>query len=277
MTRTKYTYSQDSLWKLASVAGPKVPLDTSSQGGTGSTVVLAPTAVDTNWQRAAIPLTSTGRRQHPSTHQFDTRVHDGTCGRYEYVHFRDAWGQPLIAVDPLHDTTTITPDDVRNPYVVANAAGGHDEYEFDQVGRLTLAQPAGGLETNYAYGVFSQLDSTYGPHLPRLEYYLHATNGRVDSSKVNGAQRTTFTYDSWNRLTEVQDTAGHSWQYYYDDSTTTTMAKPTRRVVQLERARLGENVRWRGARLHGATRRFARSLSGRLRVLRPHESASCFA
>jgi RHS repeat-associated protein len=216
---TKFVYATDSSWKLSQVVSPAVPVDTGTNGPTGSTQRQSPTVTYTNWQTAGVPHVRTDVT--PGRPVVTSSVGATVVGALQdtSTFTPDRWGEGLILVDALHDTTTIARDNNGYPRSIAHADGGHASLFYSSAGLLSSQAPPGGVNTFYGYGVYGQVDSIYGPQSPETEMFLNATHGgRVDSTKINGAAKTAYTYDGLDRTTQIVDPAGHTQLFsYWDD------------------------------------------------------------
>ena len=213
---TTYTYVSGGAGKLSSIAAPRVPIDS---GSTGTVVTVRPTVTYQPWQLVGVPsgLTDT---LHQATPVLTTSIVGTVVGaagdRTTYT--VDRWGEPLVLVDALQDTTTFSRDPSTGlAYLVASPNGGHVWNQFTN--GLVTTQIASGHDTlSFRYGIFAQLDSAWGRHTPLTTYHLRTNDGLPDTVRVNGLLQASYFYDLRHRLTEVTDAAGHTSQYAYDDN-----------------------------------------------------------
>jgi len=214
---TKYVYATDSSWKLAQVVAPAVPVDSAS---TGSTVSKTPTMTYQNWQTAGVPhvTTSSGSQfTAVATSSVTGTVADAQSNTSTFT--VDNWGQTLVSVDALNDTTTVTRDGAGYPQSVSYPNGGLDRFAYTS-GLLTYKQSSGGDSVYYKYGSDAQMDTLKGTHRSTVIFYLSSTNGRTDSSRVNGdAAKTSYWYDTYQRVDSMVDNGGHKTTYGFDATT----------------------------------------------------------
>ena len=212
---TMYVYAADSSWKLAQIIAPPVPIDSAS---TGSPVTESPTTNLQSWQMSGVPHTATSETSQATPVLTSSIVATVTNAEHHTSTYTpDQWGQPLIAVDALNDTTTITRDANGYPSVIKHPGGGHDQFSYTN-GLLVWKQPAGGDTVYYSYGAFNQLKQVSGRHRSTTVMYLEAANGLVDSTAVNGVttNHVWYTYQPYVRVDSTVDVMGHTTYSSYD-------------------------------------------------------------
>jgi len=214
---TKYVYATDSSWKLNKMISPAVPIDATSSG---SPTTQPDTVTFQAWQTAGVPHTATSASSPFLPVATSAVIATVTDAQHNTTTFTpDAWGQALLTVDALNDTTSVTRDSAGYPHSISYPTGGLDQFNYS-LGRLTYKQSSGGTPVYYRYGMGSQLDSVYGTHRSTVIFYLSATNGRTDSSRVNtDAAKTVYKYDGYQRVDTMTDNAGHTTVNAYDATT----------------------------------------------------------
>jgi len=211
------TYSSIS-GKLLTDSLPSVPIDS----GAGGTQLGRPVMQYALWANTGVPSTSTATTRAPVILRDTTgdRITD-PIGRITKV-IPDVWGQAYITTNPQGSVTTV----FRNgfyPKVIKAYDGSIDSVIYTN-GLLTAKKAAGGSWAYYHYGVFGQVDSTWGAATVTQRLFLQSTTGRVDSARVTRITDSVtvlhpvirYTYDAQNRVISHMDESGHVDSTLYD-------------------------------------------------------------
>jgi len=214
---TKYAYAQDSSWKLASVTSPAIPIDSAS---TGTATLRSAVTLSRAWQTSGLAYTPTSQTSQFAPVLTSAATATVTDPEHQTSTFTaDPWGQPLVTVDALGDTTTVTRDGAGYPRTIAYPNGGHDQFVYTN-GLLTFKQSAGGQPVTYTYGPLNRLSTITGPHRPTVTYTINPTTGRISVRKINSDTATVrLRYDALQRVDTIIDRAGHATYFAYDPVT----------------------------------------------------------
>jgi|GEM_PF-1537671 len=154
-----------------------------------------------------------------STYNLNNQVervtqHDGTYSEYRY----DGVGRVLTQTNALGKQTTYRYEDNIRRVTVTDPLTRQTKYNYDKAGRLSTTidahQPP--RTTTYGYYDDDQLQSIdySDPSTPDVTYTYYNTGLR--ESMIDGTGTTSYGYDSLNRLTSVQDSAGRVMTYTLD-------------------------------------------------------------
>ena len=213
---TRFTYRSDNSWKLASVTGPRVPVD----AGNGTTTMQAPMVLDSAWQPLGVPTSSTsGTPAVPlATALVVASVTDPAGHRTRFS--VDHWGEPVTTWDALGDSLTITRSGML-PIKIPSLMGGVDSIRYNSAGLPVALYPAGRDSTVLAYGSgFATPDSIWGPHQISERMVLDSV-GNIASIKYAG-QPSSIEYDFHDhhgRDTVIFDPLSHIMRIHYDAGT----------------------------------------------------------
>jgi RHS repeat-associated protein len=207
---TSFTYGADSSWKLATIALPRVSVDSG-----GSTLQRRPSIVYAPWDTAGVPYVLTAVTAKVPTPVSAIQEYITDPGGHRTRFTVDRWGQPLVMVDP-GGTTTITREGIFAT-VVDHPDSTSDSFSHDGAGLLTASWPAHEhTRTTITYGAYAQPISVNSG--TQVITYSRGVSGRVDSLRANGALHK-FYYDSLFRDTLEIDPDGHRMRFHYDAGT----------------------------------------------------------
>ncbi|MFN2400300.1 MAG: RHS repeat-associated core domain-containing protein, partial [Gemmatimonadaceae bacterium] len=204
--------------KVDSVSLPQVAIDAGNGSTTNQTIVLKYRA----WQHAGVPTTSTysALAAPISPDSMTGRLIDG--GGDTTTFNPDRWGQPLWSRNALAQVTTIyrTQTSRPEPDSIKSHTGSVERFAYTGA-FLTAYTNATGTVTNYRYGSYGQLDSTYGSSQPTTRYFRDNTKGgRVDSVRAttNATKKTRYYYNATykDRPDSTKDPEGHRTTFRYD-------------------------------------------------------------
>lgn len=206
---TSYTYDTVS-WKLTTVTLPTIAVDA---GSGGSTVNAKPVVKYQPWQTIGSPIHSTVSTAAPPV-RIDTLMAavtdaDSVTSRFTV----DRWGQPLVVVDALHDTTTIQRT---GPFAtqVTSPLGQVDTYSYSGP-FLTQSHPHDQTATTYDYDAWGMVNSVSGGGGPTQTIVYDPTHHWL-IGKIDGAYPDTTFLDTHGRDTASVDPLGHRTQVHYD-------------------------------------------------------------
>lgn len=209
---TTFVYDTNS-WKVSEVHLPQIPVD----AGSGTTHDSIPIIKYQSWQGVGVPTVHTSITSTAVAPLQTAIVGRVVDPRGQPIRFTpNPWGQPIQLYDTLGNTQTITYQNYL-PTVIHEIDGSYDSVTYSKTLVASVRQ-AGKPRRYYHYGVFGQVDSTWGSGASVERYYLNSLTGNVDSIKTAGVSMNMerLTYDSLGRLTVDVDPAGHTTRYHYD-------------------------------------------------------------
>jgi YD repeat-containing protein len=199
-----------------STARPAVPIY-----GAGT---LRPTTRFQAWQTAGVPYTPTNVTplNPPWTSDAQGRVTEpgGAVTRFTV----DRWGQPVILINALGDTTASTYDAAGRlvKRVLPTYGGVSDSIARDTFGLATYKKVATAPAINLRRAPYGQVDSLWGvvtsDGVPIQRPFI-GLNGRVDSVAVAGVTRQHTWYDSRGRVDSTLDAKQQFVARYHYDAT----------------------------------------------------------
>ena len=137
---------------------------------------------------------------------------DGTVLLYGY----DANGNQTKQTDAAGHTTEYAYDTLDRPASLTDPLGRTTKFDYDGVGNRTSLTDPSGQTTSFDYDAANQLVSTkYSDGQTAGVSYKYDDNGRRTAME-DGTGKTTFSYDSLNRLTSSTNGAGATIAYGYD-------------------------------------------------------------
>jgi RHS repeat-associated protein len=206
------TFAYDAVTrKLVQVTSPSVLVDANSTGSPSATNLVTHYQP---WQTVPLPTqpTSSSALANPilvSTIQGTVTAPSGAVTRLT----PDRWGQPLLAIDALNDTTASQRDTNGFPLRITYPSGPADLYAYNQA-FVTAKARTGGTVINYTYGAFGQIRQVSGAGIATQTFALGA-RGHVDSTTVDGST-TRFYADAFGRDTLTVDAIHDSTRIGYD-------------------------------------------------------------
>lgn len=205
---TSYFYDASS-WKLDSVALPAVPID-------GQQQPQSPVIRMLSWQRIGVPTTISDSTTHLASAPLTDTIRAQVTGPVQDVtkFTADRWGQPLISIDPLGDTTKVIRSGIFATSVT-NPLGQTDTYSYNSSGLLATATPYGQSTTNLSYDTWAMPSQVSGGNAPTITRSFNASS-RAITTTVAGSYVSTDSLDTLGRVFFSQDPAGHTMRYHYD-------------------------------------------------------------
>jgi RHS repeat-associated protein len=205
---TTYYYDANS-WKLDSIAMPAVPID-------GQPQPQSPVLRMRSWQRVGVPTTLTDTTTHlaaaPETDTIRALVIGAIRDTAKFT--TDRWGQPLISIDPLGDTTTAVRSGI-NATSVTNPLGQTDTHSYNSNGLLTNSTPYGQPTTTISYDAWAMPSQVSGGNAPTITSSYSAVS-HIITITVAGSFVGIDSLDARGRVFYSQDPAGHKTRYHYD-------------------------------------------------------------
>ena len=202
---TTYYYDASS-WKLDSIALPAVPIDGQGQP-------QRPTTRLRSWQRVGVPTTST-YSTFATAPMLDTIYALAVGAIQDTTRFTaDRWGQPLVSIDPLGNTTTVVRTGIFATSVT-NPLGQTDTYVYTN-GFLTSSTPYNQPTTYISYDAWGMPSQVSGGNAPTTTRTFNAT-ARTITTTVDGSYVSTDSLDFRGRVYFSQDAAGHVSRTHFD-------------------------------------------------------------
>jgi RHS repeat-associated protein len=184
------------------------------------------------WQVKGVPYTAT------ATTPFTPPAADTVYGRTTepggaVTRFTvNRWGQPLLTVQPLGDTTQVAytadglPAVVRRP---GYGPGEADTVRYGAGGLPTYVRKAGLAAQNIRYAGYAQADSTWGQGQPGVHNFI-GYRGRVDSVRIGGtptsaAVQQRLFYNTRGQVDSVKDAGNIRLQKNTYDAATGNLAQ----------------------------------------------------
>lgn len=207
-----FLYGSDPSWKITGVRSPTVTID--DVNGTPQDVMLV-TGYQP-WQTVGVPFTPTTAAAPASPVKVAAvaAVVTDPAGHQTRMTV-NSWGQPLTVTDAVGNVAKTEYNTNGQPTVIWTPTGAVTQYGYSGP-FVTSVTPPGQGSTYFTYGAWGQLKQQYGAG-PTIDYYTTDTaRGRLDSTKVGGQFKTTFSYDSRGRLLTTTDPKGHTTTYTYE-------------------------------------------------------------
>jgi RHS repeat-associated protein len=181
-------------------------------------------------------LTATNADGETTTNTFDadneltsTTLPDGTTTSTTY----DDDGNVLTQTDGNDQTTTYTYNDLNQRITSTNPDDHETIYTYDGAGNLLTKEDPEDRTTTYCYDADNELtavsysDDCASPNIA----YTYTDDGQVHTM-TDGTGTTTYTYDTLDRLTEVEDGNDATIHYGYDlDNNQTSIEYPNDETV----------------------------------------------
>jgi RHS repeat-associated protein len=129
----------------------------------------------------------------------------------------DVLGNRLSTTDPKGNTTSYVRDTLNRLVNITNPAGGVVQFTYNSGGNLDSRTDPKGNTTTYLYnnsgqyGLLSKISYPTGPSV----MFSYDVNGNR-TTVTDGLGRTTYSYDTLNRVTNVNDAYDESVGYAYD-------------------------------------------------------------
>jgi len=205
------SFTYDTLsWKLTKVTLPTIAVDA---GSGGSTVNAAPVLQYRPWQSTGAPTHATGSSAAAPV-RIDTLMAtvtnpDSITSRFSV----DRWGQPLVTIDALNDTTTIQRTGIFATQVTS-PLGQVDSYTYSGA-HLVQSLPHNQPATDYFYDDWGMVDSVSGGGAPAQSLKYDATH-HWTIARTHGLYPDTTFLDSRGRDTANVDPLQHRTRYFYD-------------------------------------------------------------
>src|SRR6266516_3290367 len=137
---------------------------------------------------------------------------DGSILKSSY----DGDGNLFTQTDGLGNSTSYTYDPLNRVISVTDPLGRTTNYGYDRTGNRTSLTDAAGQVTTYKYDKVNQLVSiTYSDGKTPSVSFTYDANGQR-TNMTDGTGKTTYTYDSLNRLIKSTNGAGNRVAYKYD-------------------------------------------------------------
>lgn len=200
-----------------SIAAPAVPIY-----GSGN---LRPTTRFKPWQLAGVPYTATSVSPFtpPLTSSVEGRVTEpgGAVNHFSV----ERWGQPVLSMNALGDTTAYTYDGSGRlaKRVLPTYGGVSDSIARDTFGLATYKKYAAVAPVNQRRAPYGRVDSLWGvvtsDGVPIQRPFV-GLNGRIDSVAVAGVVRQRTWYDSRGRVDSTLDAKRQFVARYHYDGTT---------------------------------------------------------